>query len=370
MICPILGNLRAETHCFVWYSRLCSIHMQSMIYVAHPTLARNVYLWFGKKQQRSSAEGDRMSTLAKVSLRRAPVQPMLSIEDVRKKRTTLSGEPLAAVAHDARNVLAALRLYCDLLAEPGVLAAEHRHFAAELQAVAAASSGLVERLAGLGVTAQTGPRSKQHQSKAALSPADAALPLWSGSSLIDDLATAVHGLAGPLEVLAGTKIDLHVECLPCPGRLRLSQENLTRILINLTRNAAEAMPHGGRIRVTVQQGGGGNFFERSESMNLPRTVLLCIQDTGPGISGEAMRQLFDAGFTTKKGEAEKRNAGAHRGLGLSIVRRLAEAAGGCVRVVSTPGHGARFEVELPLIDRRRPNNGFLTDFPERAHVKC
>jgi hypothetical protein len=60
------------------------------------------------------------------------------------------GANLAEVAHEARNMVAALGLYCDLLEEPGVLAATHRHYGTELQMVAAASRRLVERLMTLG----------------------------------------------------------------------------------------------------------------------------------------------------------------------------------------------------------------------------
>jgi signal transduction histidine kinase len=271
-------------------------------------------------------------------------------------------EPLAAIAHDTRNVVAALRLYCDLLAEPGVLSEGHQHYAAELQAIAAASSGLVEQLAALGLPSQSG-----------VSPASATPPVkMSGASAyIDDLTLAVRRLEGPLATMAGEKIDLHVETLPCPGRVRLSQESLTRILINLTRNAAEAMQQGGCIRITLQQGDGGNFLDRRKVLaQTPRTVLLCVQDSGPGVPERQMQHLFDAGFTTKGSDDAAQPTGAHRGLGLSIVRHLAESAGGCVRAISVAGRGARFEVELPLIFRTRSNNGFVADFTERANIEC
>src|ERR1039457_3093750 len=59
------------------------------------------------------------------------------------------GETLAEVAHDARNMVTALGLYCDLLEEPGVLAAPFLHYGSELRLVAAASRRLVEKLVAL-----------------------------------------------------------------------------------------------------------------------------------------------------------------------------------------------------------------------------
>lgn len=267
-------------------------------------------------------------------------------------------ESFAAIAHDARNVVAALTLFCDLLAQPGVLSEESQHFAGELRAVVSASSALMEQLTALHPTrlfAARLPSYPHHSEKFA-----AQLPY------IDDLANAVQQLKGPIVALAGIKIQLEMECLFAAGRVRLSPESLTRILVNLTRNAAEAMPQGGRIRITVQLGDGGSFLDTA----LPaRAVVLCVQDSGPGIPADQLESIFDAGFSTKNRKTTWPH-NAHRGLGLSIVRRLVEAAGGSVRAKSPPGGGARFEVELPLIYFEQPSSGFPADFPERANLEC
>jgi hypothetical protein len=66
------------------------------------------------------------------------------------------GESVAEVAHDARNMVTALGLYCDLLEEPGVLTAPFTHYGNELRLVAAASRRLVEKLVALDTKAWTG----------------------------------------------------------------------------------------------------------------------------------------------------------------------------------------------------------------------
>ena len=73
------------------------------------------------------------------------------VETVVKTLANLRGdaESLAAVAHDARNLVTALWLYCDLLEEPGVLNPSFHHYAGELRLVAAASRRLVEKLLAL-----------------------------------------------------------------------------------------------------------------------------------------------------------------------------------------------------------------------------
>ncbi|HMD19488.1 MAG TPA: HAMP domain-containing sensor histidine kinase [Alloacidobacterium sp.] len=290
-----------------------------------------------------------MLTLVKHGHRRSPLRGASfarKFAAAKRGSTIRSKESLHTIAHDARNVVAALELCCDLLAEPGVLAEGHQGFAAELRAVASTSSALVEQLTVLSVS---GPGRERGVEKS-----------LTRSSSIDDVAGAVQQLKRPLAALAGEKVSLEMECLSCFGRVRLSHEDLTRILINLTRNAAEAMPRGGRIRVTVQQGDGGSFFDSA----IPaRTVLLCVQDSGPGIPREQIGRIFDSGFSTKRN-------GANHGLGLSIVRRLVEVAGGSVHATAAPGGGALFEVELPLIHRAQANSGFIADFPERANLEC
>ncbi len=69
------------------------------------------------------------------------------VETLAKLRS--HGETLAEVAHDARNMVTALGLYCDLLEEPGVLTTPYPHYGNELRLVAAASRRLVEKLVAL-----------------------------------------------------------------------------------------------------------------------------------------------------------------------------------------------------------------------------
>src|SRR5215469_7213914 len=67
------------------------------------------------------------------------------------------GESLGELAHDARNMVTALGLYCDLLEEPGVLASAHYHYAGELRLLSEASRCLVEKLSLL----ESGEREEQ-----------------------------------------------------------------------------------------------------------------------------------------------------------------------------------------------------------------
>jgi PAS domain S-box-containing protein len=107
--------------------------------------------------------------------------------------------------------------------------------------------------------------------------------------------------------------------------LKVDPIYLRRALTNLTTNAVQAMPNGGKLTIKVLS-------------NKDRTII-SVKDTGVGIPEEAKPNLFKPLFTTKsKGQ----------GLGLAVVKRLTEALGGTVTFESQEGKGAKFIIELPL----------------------
>src|SRR5580698_1428594 len=100
-------------------------------------------------RQRVGNEEQRMQQTRQVAV--LGVAERKRVEAVVETLTTRqsAGETLAEVAHDARNMVTALGLYCDLLEEPGVLAVPFAHYGSELRLVAAASRRLVEKLVAL-----------------------------------------------------------------------------------------------------------------------------------------------------------------------------------------------------------------------------
>jgi len=100
---------------------------------------------------------------------------------------------------------------------------------------------------------------------------------------------------------------------------------MTQVLGNLTVNACQAIPSGGKLTITAH---------RQE-----QKVAIAVKDNGVGIPPENMSKLFEPLFTTKfKGI----------GLGLAVSKKLAEANGGHIEVESEPGQGTTFSVYLPV----------------------
>jgi signal transduction histidine kinase len=268
---------------------------------------------------------------------------------------SLKPESFDQLAHDARNVLSALKLYCDLLAEPGVLTEKHGHYAQELQAISETAVRLVE---GLSLPRRAEASGQSPQEPAEIS-ARGVVQNGERPELFDkaytgdgegiaDLGHAILEMRPLLVAIAGPHLQVEIETLPCAGRCPLSGEDLIRVLLNLVTNASDAMPDGGRLRITAQYGGGFSFLEPERTPDAqPRSVVIAVEDNGPGIPDAWRERVFSSGFTTRE---TRRGwpAVQHRGMGLSIVRGLVEAAGGRVQISSRSGLGARFELELPV----------------------
>lgn len=263
-------------------------------------------------------------------------------------------EGLAALAHDARNMIAALDMYCDLLEEPGVLTPSFLHYGRELKLVATSSRRLVEQMGALEMRKRTdgletgAHREEPHSHPQAGADARNPRPRTRRSLLpalpIDNLAAALLACRNLLDAMAGPAITLTMDIRRGELPVQMNGEDLTRILVNLVKNAADAMLSGGRIRIAL--------CELPTEPGTPRWVTLTIEDNGPGIPRNALDKVFEPGYTNWRGSMDAGVGGpwqeAHRGLGLSIVRSLVEAAGGGIHAALRDPAGACFQIELPV----------------------
>jgi len=264
------------------------------------------------------------------------------------------GESLAAVAHDARNMVTALGLYCDLLEEPGVLNPSFYHYASELRLVATASRRLVEKLLALDVRLGAGAALPQLNPTRSGSEPMGALRQerkhrWDlmPAEPINNLAEELRANRNLLAALAGPAITLTVNAEGGAQPVRLTGEDLTRILVNLIKNAAEAMPEGGNIQLDLSERTATALGNETDDR---QWLVLTVEDDGPGIPKKALTKIFESGYTTHTSGIFRHGGwpASHRGLGLSITRSIVEAAGGRISVLNRDSGGARFEIELPV----------------------
>ena len=221
------------------------------------------------------------------------------------ERDTRMQMMLSGIAHEVRNPLGGIELFCGLLREE--LAAEPDKL------------GHLARI----------DRELSHLKRVVEDFLDFARRR--PPSLCDvDLRALVREVC---ELLASDAANRDVELVDrgqddAPIRARCDIEQIRRVLINLTTNALQATPTGGQILL-----GCGSHAAKDA------TRVYCeVRDTGAGIAEEALDRIFEPFYTTRQ---------QGTGLGLALSKKVVEEHGGALDVKSQPGKGTTFRVTLP-----------------------
>jgi signal transduction histidine kinase len=235
-----------------------------------------------------------------VTLRNETEKEKLREEMMRLDRLASLGKLSAGIAHEVRNPLTGISLLLDDLHDQAATGSDDQNMIKK----ALAEIGRVERLINSLLNYSSPARAEFRES---------------------DLNRVVHDtvllMRRPCE---RREVFLSLEERPLPS-LRLDPEKVKQAVLNIIRNAQEALPGGGRITVTTSVKGEWAVIE--------------IADDGPGIAPDDLPLIFEPFFTRK---------GAGTGLGLSITQRIVEEHHGRIRVESTPGQGTVFIIELPI----------------------
>jgi signal transduction histidine kinase/ActR/RegA family two-component response regulator len=123
---------------------------------------------------------------------------------------------------------------------------------------------------------------------------------------------------------AQIRFTLHAEC---DAHIKGDPVELREVLVNMIYNAIDAMPSGGEIRLSTQE-------------NRER-VVICLGDTGSGMTADVKQRLFDPFFTTK--------GKAGTGMGLAVSFGIIRRHEGSIEVDSEPGRGTTFKISLPKV---------------------
>lgn len=151
-----------------------------------------------------------------------------------------------------------------------------------------------------------------------------------------DLNLLIKKAVKLMETSLFARKDLQISFIPGSGlgTVLTSADAVKQVLINLLKNAAEALAEGGRVIVRTTKGGLEGDGEEGG-------VEIIVSDTGPGLPEKVKENLFSPFVTTK--------AGGHSGLGLSIVHKTVAEIGGKIACTSTQTEGTTFRVSLPRI---------------------
>jgi len=222
-------------------------------------------------------------------------------ELVQAERLATIGKMAAHITHEIRNPLSSIGLNVELLEEE--IAGRDK----ESTALVAAIKAEVDRLSRI---------AEQY-----LSVARRPRPAFVRERL-DDLVRELLAFVEPELRRANVHADIETDAVP---EVDLDDSQLRQALINLVRNAREAMPSGGELRVRVRS------IE-------PAAAEIVIEDTGVGIPEDVIGSVFDPFFTTKA---------RGTGLGLAVTREIVEAHGGHISCERRAEGGTRFRIWLP-----------------------
>lgn len=211
------------------------------------------------------------------------------------------------IAHEFNNYLTPVMIYAELLENDESISAENKEMIHEMLVSVDRASDLSKQLLAF-ARQDTGVRLERL-----------------------NFTEEVRHAAGIVEQLAPSAITVHIditeESLYILGRKGMAEH----ILMNLCKNAFQAMEKTERKELGIELTGGHSH------------LVLRVRDTGCGISEDAQQKIFEPFYTTK-------GSRHGTGLGLSVVRNILSSIGGTIRVESTLGEGTCFSMEIPLCE--------------------
>jgi nitrogen fixation/metabolism regulation signal transduction histidine kinase len=221
------------------------------------------------------------------------------------ERLAAIGKMAAHITHEIRNPLSSIQLNVELLEE--TLASDDEASRAEARRLLTAIGREVGRLADV----------SEEYLRVARLPSPRPSPV--------DLAELVRDVV----VFARPELDrarVHAEIRDDgqPLVVAIDEAQIRQALVNLLRNAREAMEDGGTVRLELELSDG--------------QVVLDVSDDGPGIPEDVRSRIFDPFFTTKA---------TGTGLGLPLTKQIVEAHGGAIRCERRDPHGTRFRLSFP-----------------------
>jgi PAS domain S-box-containing protein len=224
------------------------------------------------------------------------------------------GRLAGGVAHDFNNILGIISGYAELIQLNATEGAQKARAERVLAAIEKAAS-LTKQLLAFG-------------RKQVMSP-----KLLDISAVLADLSGMIHCMVG-----AEIQVILRNGSV---GMVNADQGQLEQVILNLAANARDAMPHGGVLRIKLE-----NYTSTGAASEVPAGdyILLSVEDNGIGMDPEIQSRIFEPFFTTKR---------TGSGLGLSTVYGIVKQSGGHITVHSELGSGATFNIYLPRVANHR-----------------
>lgn len=231
----------------------------------------------------------------------------------RADRLAMLATLAAGLAHEIRNPLGGIKGAAQLLAMDLQADSPLREYTRVMIRETERINGIIEELMDLGK-----PR------PAVMGDVDLA-------RLIDDIVLLQK------EAARGRNIDFSLSLDPSIPPVQGDEHLLTRLFLNLVKNAREAVDRDGRVDIECRI--SAEYHLTTPGNRPSPLVVIRVRDTGCGISAEEIERIFTPYYTTKV---------TGSGLGLAICQKIVEDHRGLLKIASTPGEGTEVSVWLPL----------------------
>ena len=240
----------------------------------------------------------------------------LQAQVVEGQKMKAIGQLAAGVAHDFNNLLTGINGYAELLRSRMASGDPQREMADRILVSGQSAAQLVSQLLAFSRKQMVAPR-------------------------MLDLNEIVGKMEPMLRHMMREDIELVTDLAHDVWPIRMDPAQVEQIIVNLSLNARDAMPDGGRMTVRTSNVMPDKAFlsGRPEAQTGPH-VLLTISDTGSGMTAEVKERLFEPFFTTKE-------VGKGTGLGLASVYGIVKQNNGEIVVDSEPGRGTSVSIYLP-----------------------
>jgi len=230
------------------------------------------------------------------------------------------GRLAGGVAHDFNNLLMVIKGHTELLRNVLPPAEEYSRKIEQIERAADRASGLTRQLLAFSRLQMLQPK-------------------------VINLNDVVGDMGRLLPRLIGEDIELIIRASEGLGAVRADSSQMEQIVMNLVVNARDAMPDGGKLIIETSNVELDSVYSDKHPVVRPgRYVLLCVSDTGTGMSLETQAHIFEPFFTTKA-------QGKGTGLGLATVYGVVKQSGGFIWVYSELGRGTTFKIYFPRIDQ-------------------
>jgi two-component system, cell cycle sensor histidine kinase and response regulator CckA len=248
------------------------------------------------------------------------------------------GRLAGGIAHDFNNLLTVIRASTDLLKYGGCLVSDGPQWVEQIEQTTERAASLIKRL--LLFSRNDPPHFEL------LNPNE-----------------VVSGLAKLLSRTLSETVDFQVDLDPSAPWIKGDRHRLEQVILNLTVNAGDAMPNGGKLIISTRTVAFEANAPRSQPEAKPGDYLhLQVKDSGQGIAPELLHKIFEPFFTTKE-------PGKGTGLGLSIVYSIVKEHQGWIDLRSEVGVGTTVDVYFPKSDKVELQDVLSGWSRTRSHVR-